>query len=98
MDQVPIASLEAIGLDAAREVVGEGRAQEIEVTTGSDSSDENAYYFSFLIEEDHDRRRAALTRTRLAQKIRDKLIERGDGGYPFIRVLDREEWPKRVSA
>jgi hypothetical protein len=35
-----------IGLDAAREIVGEGRAQDIEVTTGQDSSDRPAYYFS----------------------------------------------------
>jgi hypothetical protein len=96
MDHFPEVNLTAIGLDAAREVVGEGQAQEIEVTTGLDSSDQPAYYFSFLIEQEGDPMRAALSRTLLAQKIRDILLSHGDDRYPFIQVLGREDWGKRL--
>ncbi len=69
MREVPAILLEAIGLDAAHELIGEGQAQDNEVTTGPDSSDEPAYYFSFLIEQDHDPRRAAQLHTRLAELV-----------------------------
>ena len=98
MARVSEIHLKDIGLDAAREVVGDGMAEEVEVITGPDSANRPAYYFSFLIEQDRDRQRAALLRTRLAQKIRDKLVSRGDAHYPFIRVFGRADWGKRLSA
>jgi hypothetical protein len=54
------AHLKDIGLDAAREVVGERRAQENEVSVDLDCTNEPAYFFSFLIEQDSDPMRAAL--------------------------------------
>lgn len=94
MTHVPDGNLEEIGREAARGV-GAGKVERVEVVTGPDSSDRPAYFFSFLIEPDRDRQRAALIRTRLAQKIRDELVTRGDDRYPFIRVLGREDWGKR---
>jgi hypothetical protein len=88
--------LKILGLSAAGAVMGEGLAEEVDVTEGTDSSDLPAYFFNFMFEQDRDRQRAALVRTRLAQKIRDMLIDRGDGHYPFVRVLRREDWGKRV--
>ena len=98
MVQTPESHLKDIGLDAAREVMGEGRAEEVEVSAGVDWTDLPAYFFEFLMEQGGDRQRAALLRIRLGQKIRDKLLDRGDGGYPFIRILDREDWGKRPGA
>ena len=72
-------NLRDIGLEAAQSVVGTGKVEQVEVVTGHDSSDRPAYFFSFLIDHDRDRKRAALVRTRLAQNIRDRLIARGDG-------------------
>jgi hypothetical protein len=96
LDSISPEHLKDIGLDAAREVVGEGRAREIEVAVDLDSTNEPACFFSFLIEQDGDPMRAALQRTRLGQRIRDKLIDRGDERYPYIRVLGHKDWGKRL--
>jgi hypothetical protein len=34
----------------------------------------------------------------LAQKLRDVLIARGDGRYPFVRALSRQDWGARAGA
>lgn len=97
MARVPETSLRDIGLEAAREVVGEGRAEDVRVTPGEDSTNRPAYVFEFLMEQDRDRKKAALLRIRLGQRIRDKLMTLGDARYPFISVHGREDWT-RLSA
>jgi hypothetical protein len=97
MTDLSLDSVEKIGLEAAREVMGE-KIEEVEAEAGQDSSDRPAYFISFRIDPDQDRATAALLRTRLAQKIRDELIAQGDEGYPIIRMLNDEEWVRRARA
>lgn len=92
------AHLKEIGLHAAQDLVGAERVEQVDVVAGADSSDEPAYFFSFLMHEGEDRQRAALIRTRLAQRIRDELIRRGDEVYPFVRVLRHEDWERHKLA
>jgi hypothetical protein len=42
--------------------------------------------------------RAGLRRTRLIQKLRDRLVASNDGHYPVITILDRTDWDKRARA
>jgi hypothetical protein len=91
--KAPATDLKDIGLDAAHEVVGEGRAGDIEVTTGPDSSDRPARHFTFLIGQDRNRdpMRAAPSRTRLARKIRDRLT------WPYQHSRGRQMMTDRIS-
>jgi len=98
MTELSESVLKEIGFKAAQEIVGDGRAEAIEVTPGVDHTGKPAYYFAFLIEQDRDPSLAALKRTRLAQNIRDQLVQSGDEGYPFVRVLGHRDWGKRLSA
>jgi hypothetical protein len=98
MVHLPETELQTIGRDVARSIVGAGKVSQVEVVTMPDSSDQPAYYFSFLFDQDRDRQRAALVRTRLAQKLRDELIARGDARYPFVRILSRQDWGARAGA
>lgn len=97
MTELLLASVENIGREAAHEVIGE-KVEDVEAAPGQDSSDGTAYFISFRFARDRDRAKAALLRTRLAQKIRDKLLEAGDEHYPIIRLLDDDEWMRRADA
>lgn len=90
--------LEQIGLEAAKGVVGAGAVEEVEVVAGLDTSDEPAYFFSFLVDQGEHRQSSGLLWTRLGQKIRDALIEQGDDSYPYVRVLSRQDWESRGRA
>ena len=94
MTEIAESKLKEIGREAARLVAGLGTVEEVAVTVGLDSTDRPAYFFSFLIDRDRDRQRAGLTRTRLAQKLRDELIARNDAHYSFVRILSRADWGK----
>lgn len=78
--------------------VGIGNVSQVEVFTGRDSSDEPALVFSFLVDQDRDRARAALLRTRLSQTLRDELLKRRDARYPIIRLFTERDWEKRERA
>ncbi len=90
--------LEALALDAAREVAGVDSVEEIEVTTGVDWTDQPVYYFAFLIDQGRALLPAGLLQIRLGQKIRDKLISLKDDHYPMIQMLARADWEKRKIA
>jgi hypothetical protein len=90
--------LEELGRAAAEQVAGPDAVEQVEVRWGEDASDRPVYYFSFLIDQDRARQRAGLVRTRLLQKLRDDLVARGDGRYPVIRILSREDWDRRSDA
>jgi len=98
MARVSEKRLREIGETAARDVMGAGRALEVEVEAGVDHAGGPAYFFDFLIDQEPDRMAAALKRSRLGRKIRDVLLRKGDEAYPYIRVLGREDWGKRRSA
>lgn len=98
MERISENGLKDIGLEAARSVLGADKVEKVEVVCGNDSSDEPAYYFSFLIDQARNLEQAGLVRTRLAQKIRDQLVRRGDDGYPYISILSRRDWERRERA
>ena len=93
MAHLSLASVQKIGFEAAREIIGEN-ITDVEADTGQDSSDQSAYFITFRLDRDHDRARVARLRTRITQKIRDKLLAEGDARYPIIRLLSDDEWKK----
>jgi hypothetical protein len=68
MVQVSEQSLKEIGETAAREIMGAG-VEEVEVKASLDHAGEPAYFFTFLVEQEGEARRAALKRARLGRKI-----------------------------
>jgi hypothetical protein len=98
MAQLPEADLKNIGRNIAAQILPDRKIEQIEVIASQDSSDQPAYFFSFLFNDDRDRQIGALLRTRLAQQLRDALLARGDASYPFIRFLSRQDWEKRERA
>lgn len=98
MNEIADAELIEIGRKAAGLVDGLGRVEDVKVRVGQNSTDQPAYFFSFLIDRDRDREQAGLTRIRLIQKLRDELVARHDEHYPIVQVLNRTDWEKRESA
>jgi hypothetical protein len=92
------AELKEIGRKAAAEVYGPGVAQDVEVVGGEDWAGEPAYFYSFLIQQDPDRKKAERLRTSLSHKVRDELVERDDFAYPYISVLTEQDWDRRERA
>jgi hypothetical protein len=93
MTHLSLASVQKIGLEAAHEIIDK-TITDVEAATGQDSTDQPAYFITFRFDRDRHRARAALLRTRLTQKIRDKLLAEGDARYPIIRLLNDDEWNK----
>jgi hypothetical protein len=98
MDQPIDLDLEQIGRAAAAAVAGAENVEAVEAREGEDWTDKPAYYFSFLIEQDRDDLRPGLLLGRVARKLRDELIARGDYHYPFVQILNRSDWDKRQHA
>lgn len=98
MSEIAEADLVEIGHRAAQLVAGLGAVERVTVTTGQDSTDQPAYFFSFLIDRDRDRQGAGLGHIRLVQKLRDELMARDDGHYPIVQILNRADWEKREGA
>ena len=90
--------LEKLGRAAAEHVAGDCAVEQVEVTRGEDAAERPVYYFSFLIDQGRARQRAGLVRTRLVQKLRDDLDARGDGHYPVIQILSKDDWANRADA
>jgi hypothetical protein len=97
MTQLAQNELRDIGLTAAHEVLGDG-AQDVDFKPALDAQDQPAYFVFFSFQLDQDRQRASLLKTRLSQAIRDKLIDRGDAHYPFVRLLAARDWVRRHDA
>ena len=76
--------LRDIGEQAAREVIG--NIDLVEVTSGTDGTGHPAYFFDLSLQQDRDRARASLLRTRLRQNIRDRLLAERDARYPYVRI------------
>lgn len=70
----------------------------VEVTSGEDSSERPVYYFSFFIDQERARLRAGLVRARSIQKPCDDPLARGDGHYPILQILNKEDWAARANA
>ncbi len=98
MSEIADMDLVEIGRKAAQLVAGLGTVERVKVTTRQDSTDRPAYFFSFLIDRDRDRQQAGVARIRLAQRLRDELLARDDDRYPYVEVLNREEWESRERA
>jgi hypothetical protein len=90
--------LEKLGRAAAEQVAGHDAVEQVEVEHGEDAYERPVYHFDFLINQPRARQRAGLIRTRLVQKLRDDLVERGDGHLPVIQIFSREDWNKRKNA
>jgi hypothetical protein len=86
--------LEQIGRDAAAAVAGAENVEAVEAREIDDWTEKPAYFFSFLIEQDRDRLGPGLLRTRVAQRLRDELIARGDYRYPLVQIINRGDWDK----
>jgi hypothetical protein len=97
MTQLAQSELRNIGRTAAREVL-DGGPQDVDFKAALDAQDQPAYFVFFSFQRDQDRQRASLLKTRLSQVIRDKLIDRGDGHYPFVRLLAAKDWARRYDA
>lgn len=95
MSKIADMDLVELGRKAAELVPGLGTVERVKVTHRLDSTDRPAYYFSFLIERKGDREQAVQARIRLGQKLRDELLARDDDHYPYIKILNREDWEKR---
>ncbi|KQP41430.1 hypothetical protein ASF49_16780 [Methylobacterium sp. Leaf104] len=89
MAQLPLDRVEQIGLSAARSVAGP-RVRAIKVRVAVDSTDEPAYYLSFLSEPGQAQEAELLLD--IAHKVRDGLIASGDESYPYIRLVTPDEW------
>ena len=98
MIQDTVENLEKLGLDAARDIAGPDAVEQVEVVVGVDYFERAAYDFSFLIDPDRLRMRIGLVLIRLGQRIKDELTARGDEHHPIIRLLGRNDWPRRASA
>jgi hypothetical protein len=96
--EIPNAELVRIGRAAAEEVAGPGAVEDVEVYAGVSSIDRPAYYFTFLLDQDRARQRPGVIIAELVHRITDELHERDDDSFPFIRLLDRTDWPRRLVA
>ena len=92
------ADLVKLGRDVAEHVAGVGAVEQVEVSSGEDSSDLPAYFFTFLIDQNRTDLRPGLLRIRLSIELRDALLARHDEHYPYIQILDRTDWGKRARA
>jgi hypothetical protein len=90
--------LEKIGLEAARELGGEGAVQNVEVAPGLDSLDRPVYWFTYLLDEARLRLGLGRFYVRLIQALQEALIARGDEHFPMIRLLNSTDWEKHRNA
>jgi hypothetical protein len=98
MTQLADDELTELGRDAARVLAGADKIDVVEVEAGLDASDEPAYHFWFRWKQEPDWPLMGLVRSKLGQKLRDKLLARGDVGYPFIHILTPRDWDTRSGA
>jgi hypothetical protein len=98
MIQDTVENLEKFALDAAREIAGPDAVEQVEVVVGVDYFERPSYDFSFLVDPDRIQMRIGLVLIRLGQRIRDELNARGDEHHPIVRLLGRNDWPRRGSA
>jgi hypothetical protein len=87
-----------LGREVARQLVGADTVNAVEVKSGFDTSDEPAYHFWFRWDKDPDWRLMGLMRGKLAQKLRDELMARGDPGYPYVHILTPRDCDNRTGA
>jgi hypothetical protein len=98
MAQLADSELTELGGEVARQMLGVDKVKQVEVVARPDSTDEPACYFWYQVDQDPASQSAALARIRLAQRLRDELLARGDATYPYIRVLSTQDWAKRTGA
>jgi hypothetical protein len=98
MTQETLASLEQLGLEAARELAGAESVEQVEVLPTVDYIGRPAYHFAFLIEPSRAQQSLGLIRLRLDQKLHDELDARGDEHRVILQMLDSRDWPKRANA
>ena len=91
MREIAEDELATLGREAAAQVPGLGTVDRVKVKFGQDSTDQPAYFFTFLIDRDRDRRQGGLPRARLVQRLRDELIARDDNHYPIVTVLNQAD-------
>lgn len=98
MSELAETELTEIARTAASQVPGLGAVERVKVVEKLDSSDEPAYYFSFVFDQGHEPEDRGLALIHLGQKLRDALIDRQDSHYPYVRRLTLADWEKREGA
>jgi hypothetical protein len=78
-----------LGRRAAMRIMGASAVKEVVVTMGQESVDQDAYFFSFLIDGDVGSQPLSELHIRLSQEIRDRLIARHDYTYPFVEFREQ---------
>ena len=98
MNELAETELTEIARTAASQVPGLGAVERVKVVEKLDSSDQPAYYFSFMIGQGYDPGNGGMVRIRLGQNLRDALLDRNDDHYPYVTLLTRADWEKREGA
>jgi len=99
MDYNPPSEIVQLGIEAAKELLGDDAQVRLTVETGVDSTDEPAYWFSFQIRKGKVFEfPPGLFRIRLIQGLIDKLSARGDTHYPLIERLVVTDWAQAPDA
>lgn len=95
LGRVPDEEIREIALRAARKRLGDA-VEDVDAMAGADTSEEPAWFISFLVER--DRMGTGTDSIRIGQQIRDELCRRGDEAYPYISFLERKDWHRREGA
>ena len=90
--------IEKIGLDAARQVVGDGVIDQVEVRTGVGWTDDPIYHFYFRFDPDRLQTGLGEATMGLLQELGAALFERGDEHAPMIHFVTAENWQRRPHA
>jgi hypothetical protein len=98
MSQLDEKALVALGRETADKFVGPEGATAVEVYVGQDSVDQEAYFFSFLIDWNNKYQSLGELHIQLAQSLRDQLIARHDEHYPVVEIISPTDWRKRKVA
>lgn len=91
MEHLSNDQLEALGLAAARAVVGDG-VKQVVVRYGEDAMWRSIKVFRVLIEHYRDGQDIGMARIRLIQRLKDDLLAIGDDQHPAVQMLDPADW------
>ena len=94
MSVLSLDEVRAIGRRAASEVAA-GAAEVIEVDAGPDAMGDPAYYLSYRLDRKHDDEVELFLR--IAHRVRDMLVARGDDTYPLIELVGPSSKASRLN-
>ena len=98
MEEPRRSELLQLGREAVAQAPGAAAVEQIEVEAGPDSSNEPAYRFTFLVNRISDEVKPIELYLNVIQYIRNELLSRNDEHYPYIRMLNQNDWLRRAGA